>query len=347
MINIREFFDPKRASVFLIILSFLLYNLETIAHSQFFSFYKLSVLILSISISEIFLKLITKNSESRVKNIFEFVVIYLTILFFFGLYFINYIISIFQQYINIQIRGRVVFEAFIIIIIILILIRLFINKKRIYNYTYLNVFFLIFSLISIVNNFKLIKNDFNTNLNKSGFVSFSKSKTPAKPTIFIISDEYSSPDELNRIFKDSSIYSFSNKLEKNGWLVKTSFFSHEISTIHSLSSVFNFNLSKHNEYKKIDNTIIATSKILKSTFADSLDKKKIEVINYGIFHVGRSKYLNRLYFYPTSFLEEILTKTIFFTLKSNTGNFKKNGIRNSFYPWRIIINIFLIAYLIL
>lgn len=154
-----------------------------------------------------------------------------------------------------------------------------------------------------------------------------------KPVILIISDEYTSPDDLYKIYKDSSIYKFSNHLKNNGWIVKNSFYSYETSTIHSLSSMFNFNLSKNKKYSTEEINEIGVTKLLYATIADSLEMKKVDIINFGIFDIGKHPYLTRLYLYPTSLFEVIMMQSILYTfISKNTGNLSKSGLTGSYYP---------------
>jgi len=181
--------------------------------------------------------------------------------------------------------------------------------------------------IYIINTNEKIKEEF-----KSSLVSIPPNNINVKPILLVICDEYTSPDDLYNVYKDSSIYNFSNELTSKGWIVKNSFYSYEISTIHSLSSLFNFNLSKNKEYKKEEIANISASKLTHAIITDSLEKKKVEIINFGIFHIGKYPYLNRLYLYPTSFFEDIMIHTIYYTIKSNTGKLNKSGFTSSYYP---------------
>jgi hypothetical protein len=196
------------------------------------------------------------------------------------------------------------------------------------------VFLILFSFnttfTSIANSEENIKKEF-----KNSFIPISKINNSVKPILLIISDEYSSPDGLYRLYKDSSIYQFSNEMLSKGWIIKNSFYSYETSTIHSLSSLLNFNLSKNKEYSKEVITNIGKSKLVHASVADSLEKKKIKIINFGIFDIGEHPYLNRLYFYPNSFFEEIMMQTIYYKIKYNTGNLNKNGFTNSYYPTEV------------
>jgi hypothetical protein len=148
----------------------------------------------------------------------------------------------------------------------------------------------------------------------------------------IITDEYTSPDELYKVYKDSNIYNFSNKLINKGWKIKNSKYSYETSTIHSLSSLFNFNLSKNTNYKAMTISSIGINKLIHAAIYDSLINKNISIINYGILDIGESRPINRLYFYPRNFFEEFLKNTSIFPILINIGGLGKLKFENSFYP---------------
>jgi hypothetical protein len=271
-------------------------------------------------------RILFKLNEKAHTTISLFIV-YISILFFYGFYISFFIQKEIKEIFHIMIRGRIIIEFSTILFILLILL---LRKKTIY-YKYLNVFLVLFSVISlftsIINTNEKIKEEF-----KSSFISMPFNNYPIKPILLIISDEYTSPDGLYKIYKDSSIYQCSNELTKKGWIVKNSSYSYETSTIRSLSSLFNFNLSKNKKLGNQKSEDIGASKLINSTIADSLEKKKIDIINFGIFHIGKSPYLNRLFFYPTSFIEDLMMQTIYFTIKSNTGNLNKSGFARSYYP---------------
>jgi hypothetical protein len=150
-----------------------------------------------------------------------------------------------------------------------------------------------------------------------------------KPIVLIVLDEYSSPDELYKIVKDSSVYNFSNTLKNKDWEVRNSSYTYESSTIHSISSLFNFNLSKDSLYDKQNTETIVSKKMLKAALLDSLSSKGVVFNNYGIFHIGNTKPLTQLYLYPTNFTEHFLIRTTYAEEKNKSGNFKfKNLIKS-------------------
>jgi hypothetical protein len=327
MKKLRGFFELNKASIFLIVLPYLSFNYENIIHSPFFSFTQLLFIFAFILLMDVIIKWFLFKLNEKIHTTISLFIVFISILFIYGLYISFFIQKEFKENFNIMIRGRIIIEFSIILFILLILI---LRKKTIY-YKYLNVFLVLFSgfslFPSIINTNEKIKEEF-----KSGFISMPLNNSPIKPILLIISDEYTSPDGLYEIYKNSSIYQFSNELTKKGWIVKNSTYSYETSTIHSLSSLFNFNLSKNKKFGNLKNEDIGASKLINSTIADSLEKKKIDIINFGIFNIGKSPYLNRLYFYPTSFIENIMMHSSYYTIKSNTGNFNESGLARSYYP---------------
>lgn len=325
MKKLKSYLDLRKVTVFLIALPYLAFNLEDIIHSPFYSLSQLIYVVACILLIDLLIKWVLSKLNIKSNTSISLFIVFICILFFYGLYITTFIQKGIQDHFFYLIRGRTIIEIFLGLFMLLI----FLLEKKSINFTYLNVFFIIFSLIAIfssVNNTKeKRKEEF-----KSSFVSIPLNNNPVKPILLIISDEYASPDELYRVYKDSSIYQFSDELYSKGWITKNSFYSYETSTIHSLSSLFNFNLSKNMQYEK--NANIGASKLTHAIIADSLEKKKVEIINFGIFHIGKDPYLTRLYLYPISFIENIMIHTIYYTIKSNTGNLSEGGLANSYFP---------------
>jgi hypothetical protein len=327
MTKYKELIGLKKVSIFLIALPYLSFNYENIIHSPFFSFTQLLFIFAFILLIDVLIKWILFKLNEKVYTTISLFIVFISSLFFYGLYLTRFIQKGIQDYFLFLIRGRTMIEFLVAFFILLI----FKVRKKAINYQYLNVFLILFVVItfftSITNAKVKRKEEF-----KSSFVTIPLNKSPIKPILLIISDEYASPDELYRVYKDSSIYQFSDELVSKGWITKNSFYSYETSTIHSLSSLFNFNLSKNMQYENEKIANIGASKLAHAIIADSLEKKKVEIINFGIFHIGKDPYLTRLYLYPTSFIEDIMIHTIYYTIKSNTGNLSEGGLANSYFP---------------
>jgi hypothetical protein len=216
-----------------------------------------------------------------------------------------------------------------VVVFVLLIVAL---RNKIFSYKYLNVFLLIFSAATLISSIKSSA-PISTIAFKSNYIHIPQNKSATKPVILIISDEYNSPDGLFKVNKDSNVYQFSKELINNGWIVKNSFYTYEISTIHSLSSLFNFNLSTSQNYGQQEMVDIGVSKLLHASIADSFKRKGVSVVNFGIFDIGEYKALGaNLYMYPKTFFEELMINTVFYAIKNNTGNFNKNGLTKKFYP---------------
>ena len=322
MFNFKYRFVTSRFSISILILPYIIYNWINLINSPFYKGLYIINLIIILFILEIISFLLHKTTND--KKIFNFIFLFILI-FFYGFYITNTIHDFFANSMGIDIRGR--FLYFILILFSFILI----FKIKLKFYKYLNIFFILFSLINLL----FLKNHISNNdiTLKNNYKKINNHFVVKKPIILIISDMYSSPEELNRIFEDSSsIYSFSNKLKSNKWIIKNNFKSYESETIRSLSSLLNFNLSINNNLHLISTDELSNKYLVNSLIYDSLMFKKINIINFGIFDIGKSKPLNQLYNYHKNIYDVFFQNTSFYQIKFNTLNFNKRGFSNNFYP---------------
>lgn len=327
MKNLIKFvFDLKKSSFLLVILPFLAINSFNLFNSPFFSFINLSYLFFVLIIFNLSINLILEKIKNHIYiQIFIYPIIFV---FFYGFYLSNFFQVFFRENFDISLRGR---EILVFLLIIFMGIQL--KFREIIYIKFLNVFLILFSIITTLTAFLKIH---NTNLDSNIFISDFKKinlvNKLEKPVVLIITDECSSPVELFKLYNDSSVFNFSKFLLKNNWLVRNSSRSNEISTIHSISSIFNFNLSKDKNYSGRDNYFLGSNKLLYSSFYDSLYEKKIKFINFGIFRVGNSEPIYNLYKYPENFLQLFLHNTVYNHILYNTGGFKINGFGRNYYP---------------
>ena len=197
-------------------------------------------------------------------------------------------------------------------------------------FRYVNLFFLFFSFIVLSNQLIIIHRSSNgVFLNEYKSVNITKEKS--KPVLLIILDEYSSPIELSKLQGARNLNSFTNHLKKIGFSIKEKFYSNETSTINSLGSLFNFNLSSNESFSKTELNSLIKNQFINSLLADSLEKKNVKVINYGIFNLGKSFPLSRIYNYPISYFESLMANSIISQLKF--GNIENlNELSLNFYP---------------
>lgn len=218
-----------RPSPFLVILSWLAFNFNNIFLNQhvsiieFFIFFFI-ILILEISFS---------NLSNRKIILFFVLNIFL---FLFGYLIVLNIQNLIGNLFYILVRGRYIFLP-----IFLFLNLLLIFAKKLANFKIVNSFLLVFIILNIFSNL------FSYNIPKiinytSQEIKF-KAINKRKPILLLIIDEYHSPEDLFKVTKDSSIYNFSLALKNNDWKINNSFYSHEILTERSLSSLLNYNLS--------------------------------------------------------------------------------------------------------
>lgn len=336
----KEVFSLSIPSLIVIVLPYLGLHWSVISQSVYFSNFILALFILLLIPFQIFFAKLFM-SRNTLLQILSVGLLSATILFFYGINLVDiYFRWQIKAYHHQVVRNRIPFTIFFIL---LFLLEFFIFSRKRKLFFVQNTFFMVLLAVSIATlifsspHFKTtdyFKSDFKKEIQPIDSIN--------KPILLIISDEYNSPDGLYRIFKDSSIYNYSKHLKSKGWIVRNSSYSHEISTIHSLSSLFNFNLSTDPNFAEINVNTIGPKKIMQSALNDSLTKKHINIVNFGIFDFGNTQPLTRLYYFPKSFLEELLRFTAFPLLSSNTDGFKAHGIKNNFFIEsehnRIILN---------
>ena len=329
--NIGILWDLNKASFLMVVLPYIGFNWRELYESPYYSLAQAGlVLLVLIAIEIAFTQLIKK--VGKYEKVLSVLFICFTILFFYG----NNIVIPLYQYItkslHFYIKDKILF--LIIAILLVFIFHYLFAKKNLWKV--LNVFLGIYFLVnvfstrnlnitiippidSIQNGYKHISESLGSNINEV-----------QKPIILIVLDEYSSPDELYKIMKDSSVYNFSNTLKSKGWEVRNSSYTYESSTIHSISSLFNFNLSKDSLYDKQNTETIVSKKMLKAGLLDSLSSKGVAFNNYGIFHIGSTKPHTQLYLYPTNFAEHFLIRTTYAEEKNKSGNFKIKNLVKSY-----------------
>lgn len=319
----KKIVNIDKISILYLIFPYIAFNLDNILNARDSNFYELIVTFAFV----ISIDLIIKNI-SCIKNKFILtkVILFFCITFFYGFYITNFIQNIILKYTGAIIRGRNLLFYFSILII------LFLYFKKSKSYRVLNIYLLIYTcIILILNRNKEFKKN-NLDFIKSKYYTQTSENKKNKPVILIILDEYQSPKELYKVYKDSNIFNFSRKLKIKGWIIRDSSFTYETSTIHSLSSLFNYNLSAENKYSNFDVAQIGVKKLLNAKMAVDLCNKQIRIINFGILNIGSANPLTELYFYPKNFIETLLNNTIYYHFINNTNHLSFKGLNNNFYP---------------
>ncbi|MFM1930437.1 MAG: hypothetical protein RL387_1765 [Bacteroidota bacterium] len=338
--QIHPIFNIRKASFLLIVLPYLGANILSLSDSPFYSIGNLVLLVLVLLAIEVITKWGIDNFKrighsEKIEKILSIILVTLAVEFFYGFTLNIPLHTITQKLFSIDLR-----EKFLLIIALFLLVGLqilFLRKKL--SYKALNIFLIILTVVafssslikkkeqvkpleSIQNSYQAIGHNF-PGINKK-----------EKPVILIIVDEYNSPDNLYQLAKDSSVYGFNQWLQQKGWQTKTNAYSYELSTIHSMSSMFNFNLSRDTEsatkssYYKQNEEKIVLSKLFHAALADSLEKKGVAIYNYGLFDFGKSQYKSRLYLYPRNFIEAFLLHSTYLAEKTKTGSFQTKYLKN-------------------
>lgn len=287
-----------------LIFPYLIKNFSSLFSSIYFDSFKLFLVIVLLLAFQIGLSLIFRIK----KGIIAVSLIYVSLFIF--LYGFD-IINSFQKF-EIFLYGKIYFRARVIIFIfwcfLLFIFYLLSLKKN--SFEQVNLFFILLSLISL---FDISISDQVRGIKKlkSSFNKIGAHPKPNENLFLIILDEYAAPSEIEKALNDTSVYNFNFELEKRGWVVKEGFRSQETSTILSLGSLFNFNLSQNENFRNLTNEeTLIDGLFVKAKLADSLKVKGVKIINKGIFPLGYTRPLSLVYIYPTSFLERLLQTSL-------------------------------------
>ena len=321
----NNLFDIKKASLLIIILPYIGFNFQELIQSPFNSITNLFFLLATLFLIEFFYKLIT----IKFKKYGTFITIIVTsfvMVFFYGYYFVNPIYNFFNINWAIEIRGL---ATILLLLIISICLQYFIVLKKKANYKNLNIFLLVFGIVTLIAAHNPnSKNKINYNSFQNAYQSIHIKDLSAKPVLLIIADEYNSPDNLYSIFNDSSLYQFSTQLKKDGWEVRNNSYSYETSTIHSVASILNFNLSLNKDYKESDLAAIEYNYLKHSLLIDSLYKKDVKFLNFGIFDINNNEKKSSLYIYPESFTENFLLYSCYMFVKRQLIKLNEGKLNN-------------------
>jgi uncharacterized protein (DUF486 family) len=327
--NFKQFYKERilnidKASFLFIVLPYLGANLISLSNSPFFSYTNLALLVIVLIAVE-FISKWSINKFKKYEMLLSILLVTISIEFFYGFALNIPLHTITQKILSVDLREKILLVIALVIIVGLQLI----FTKRNLSYKALNIFLVILSVVAFGSSISKEPNKaVPLESIQSNYQAISRPVQEARPVILIIVDEYNSPDNLLELTKESSIYSFNNWLNNKGWQTKTTAYSHELSTIHSLSSLFNFNLSKQKNYSAQSEEKIVVSKLYHAALADSLSKKGVSIYNYGIFDLGKSKPKSRLYLYPRNFIEAFLLHSTYLAEKTKTGSFQTKYLKN-------------------
>ena len=210
-INSWTLWDINKASFLMVALPYIGFNWRELYESPFYSIQQARLVLLALfAIELLFTQLVKKTG--KYEQVLSVLFICFTILFFYGNDLVIPIYQFLTKSLHFYIKEKILF--LIVGILLVFIFHYLFAKKNLWNI--LNVFLGIYCMVnifstrnlnrvieapidSIQNGYKLITNAFNKN---------------EKPIVLIVMDEYSSPDELYKILKDSAVYNFSNALKK-------------------------------------------------------------------------------------------------------------------------------------
>jgi len=135
-----------------------------------------------------------------------------------------------------------------------------------------------------------------------------------KPIILIIMDEYASPVQLKKNGMPVCCPDLLNYLGSTNWITNPTSYSFETNTIHSISSIYNYNLVQNEGYSGESDENIATN-LKKAQVIRDLYKKKILFKNYSFFSLGNNSYYRYIYALPTNFIELFLCNSMYLIIK--------------------------------
>ena len=322
----KPLFDLNKASLAILILPYIGFNWVDLYYSPVFNIRDVFILLGIIILAEVFFKFLSRYK--KIQRYTNTVIITSTLIVFYGFYLVSFL----QNTAGLNIRGRLIIE----ITAIMVLPILYLFNSIIKTYKPLNIFFLIFGIVTTIGQSNKIKNKSRyTNHIQGKYLNLTSEKEEVKPIILIITDEYTSPNDLFKATKDSAIFNFSQALKNNKWIVNDNAYSYDTSTIHSLSSMFNFNLSTSGYLNYMPISEIVRNKLIHAQLYDSLQTKKVKTINYGIFSFGEYAPLNKLLLYPNNFYEEFFYKSSIYRIIYGTGKFDKNGFKQEYSSMEI------------
>lgn len=299
-------FSRKAPSVLLVFISYLSVYCWKLWHSSFFLVAPIALTLLFIGVVQYFVaRMFLSGVKTKVNLAVTCYLVFIVVC-----YLMNVVdaFNVFQQeYLGRQyIRGALV-TGFLFLILVWTAYRR--SAKR--GFAAQNTFLVIFSVISLFSGWRNLVTYPDLDSFHPGYKSIPADRSPERPVVLIVLDEYASSKECFKVSKDSACYDFNTQLLNRGWIVKDDMYSYEGSTIRSLASTFSFNLSEAGTFKDASSFEISTGKLMRNVLYDSLHAKGVEVINWGIVDLGPKRPKQRLYFYPRNFLELLAQYTLF------------------------------------
>ncbi len=180
------------------------------------------------------------------------------------------------------------------LIFILIELFVFVSLIKLKDFTFLNIFFLIFSITQLITGLipekKFVRDSFLEKLEYSFDTTKEINEKSNAPVVLIVLDEYSASEEIFKMTKDSVDFKLEEYLDKKNYTIKSNFKTKSLRTSISLPSIFNFNFHNNIINDSIENVdkglqiIPDFGKLVRDNLlVDSLNIKNINSYSYGMF----------------------------------------------------------------
>jgi hypothetical protein len=218
-----------------------------------------------------------------------FTISFLVIFFFFG--------SAYDFIHRIHLPGFLLSYKFLISLILLIMVVLAVLlKRKAPPFKAHHFFLLLFSVLMLMELgiclFYLFSNKEYNPAAKNSRMPVQLKAGPNQPDIFfIVFDEYTSSRALKKYFRfDNS--ALDSSLEKKGFYISYGSESNYTSTVHSIASTLNmqyFNTPKENLTKDTRSSLEGALSIRRSFLPELLEQRGYDIINYGLFDIGKHK----------------------------------------------------------
>ncbi len=330
--SIKKSFRLGVPSLILLLLPYLLAQSRNIIHSPVFSVTEFLLILAGLAAIHF---LITAGFDAE-KNKYKYVAIATYLIFFLVFYtadITDYLVQLEFRFFG---KPLIKLRWLTALTILILFASLFYFIKRSVNWVkFQNTIFLLLGCIGFVNIGLAPKKKVKADIYQNAFFELPPTKSVNAPVCLLILDGYSSPEELFKHVQDSGLFDFSKKLTQNGWIVRNSIPSKHIYTEISLSSLFNYNLSEKQDYEQAMWTNTPYSRFKHALLADSLSAKNVRIENLGIFPLGKTQPISRIYFYPINTFELVIARTFLSQVVSYLSCVNMGEIRLDFYPSHI------------
>jgi len=321
--RLKDYFDNS-PSLFLLLCPYILITYPSIKDSEMFSVFYFLLAIALILIADALLGMVYKRSAKNKKPLYSVHLVYSIIfIFFYGDFFLSGLTSIFFQhgfFLRAKATVGVMFLLFFLIVAFI---------KNVYSFFNRSIIFLVFILLGY-RGFAL----FNKMKGGSSGISAKRTLTirhnSDKPIMLIILDEYASQSIFGKSVVADNKPNLGRYLDSTGWNTIKNSYSANLSTIISISSIFNGNLS--NGYNYDNSSMVKVVDDLKNaSVIKNLAKRNVILKNYSPFTITDHPYYIFLYRFPDSFSDLLMMNSLYLNIKVRVANFNTETVKLDHY----------------